>query len=64
MMKNENGKKEWSRPELTVLTRNKPEEAVLGSCKGASGSSPNHSYNNCIEYQYGDCINCSVQSAS
>jgi len=26
-------KKEWKTPELTVLVRSKPEEAVLGACK-------------------------------
>ena len=26
-------KKEWSEPELIVLVRSKPEEAVLGVCK-------------------------------
>jgi len=28
-------KKEWSEPELIVLVRSKPEEAVLTACKGA-----------------------------
>jgi len=27
-------KMEWVTPELTVLVRNKPEEAVLAACKG------------------------------
>jgi hypothetical protein len=27
-------KKEWTEPELIVLVRNKPEEAVLNGCKG------------------------------
>ncbi|MCX5977451.1 MAG: hypothetical protein NTV33_11680 [Coprothermobacterota bacterium] len=27
-------KKEWTEPELIVLVRNKPEEAVLRGCKG------------------------------
>ncbi|MCX6844806.1 MAG: hypothetical protein NTX53_21290 [candidate division WOR-3 bacterium] len=26
-------KKEWHKPELTVVVRGKPEEAVLGGCK-------------------------------
>ena len=26
-------KKTWSKPELIVLVRGKPEEAVLGACK-------------------------------
>lgn len=27
-------KKDWQKPELIVLVRSKPEEAVLGTCKG------------------------------
>jgi len=27
-------KKEWRKPELIVLVRGKPEEAVLSACKG------------------------------
>lgn len=27
------GKKEWPKPELVVLVRNKPEETVLTACK-------------------------------
>jgi len=26
-------RKEWQKPELIVLVRSKPEEAVLGACK-------------------------------
>jgi len=33
-------KKEWSRPELIVLARNKPEEAVLQLCKFGSAEGP------------------------
>jgi hypothetical protein len=33
------GKKMWDRPELTVLVRSQPEEAVLGACKSATVSS-------------------------
>jgi hypothetical protein len=31
--------KEWKKPELIVLTRNKPEESVLATCKSNSGGS-------------------------
>lgn len=34
---------EWSRPELVVLARRVPEEAVLASCKLASPSFFGHS---------------------
>lgn len=30
----------WRRPELVVLTRGRPEEAVLASCKGAVMAGP------------------------
>ena len=30
----------WQRPELTVLVRNRPEEAVLAACKLAGGTGP------------------------
>lgn len=35
-------KKEWKKPQLIVMVRSNPEEAVLGACKGtnAVGSSP------------------------
>jgi hypothetical protein len=33
----ETEKKQWTKPELIVLVRNKPEEAVLGACKMVSG---------------------------
>jgi hypothetical protein len=28
------GKKEWNKPELIVVLRSNPEEAVMGTCKG------------------------------
>ncbi len=62
MMKSERGKKEWSRPELTVLTRNKPEEAVLGNCKGVGGSGYDSAYGSCM-YDLA-CNDCNVQGAS
>lgn len=33
------GKKAWMEPELIVLTRSEPEEAVLTGCKGSWGNS-------------------------
>jgi hypothetical protein len=32
-------KKEWVTPELSVLVRSHPEEAVLAACKGLGGTS-------------------------
>jgi len=33
-------KKAWVEPELIVLVRSKPEEAVLGTCKGVAYTGP------------------------
>jgi hypothetical protein len=33
----ETEKKQWTKPELIVLVRSKPEEAVLVACKTAEG---------------------------
>jgi hypothetical protein len=32
----ETEKKQWTKPELIVLVRSKPEEAVLTTCKGGT----------------------------
>jgi hypothetical protein len=39
----------WRKPELIVLVRGRPEEAVLGACKtgGALGPGDQESYKNC-----------------
>ncbi|MBI5651004.1 MAG: hypothetical protein HZC40_11270 [Chloroflexi bacterium] len=51
-------KKEWTKPELTVLVRNKPEEAVLTTCKVSGGDGPD-AYNNGCGY-----LICSVDCAN
>lgn len=33
-------KKTWDKPELIVLLRSKPEEAVLAACKGGTVAGP------------------------
>ncbi len=33
-------KKQWQKPELIVLVRSKPEEAVLGACKFVGTAGP------------------------
>ncbi len=38
--------KEWHKPKLIVLSRGKPEEYVLGGCKGMNLSGPGG--DNCI----------------
>ncbi|MBM3131005.1 MAG: hypothetical protein FJ009_20555 [Chloroflexi bacterium] len=61
----EQQKKEWVKPELLVLVRNKPEEAVLTACKGNMVASSPGSQGFWCENQHcfsGD--NCSVLSSS
>jgi hypothetical protein len=58
----ETGKKLWSKPELTVLVRNKPEEAVLTGCKTeVSGDEMHREDVGCFTIQ---CDECSESSAS
>ena len=43
-------KKVWKRPEMTVLVRSKPEEAVLIACKAGTFTTsidPNTSFSGC-----------------
>ena len=42
-------KKPWETPQLIVLVRSKPEEAVLGVCKGVPTEGPNNSDFYCIQ---------------
>jgi len=59
--------KEWSRPELIVLVRERPEEAILKTCKGGTQGDPNNTFTNCL---YGDpgsmggCLECSTLNPS
>lgn len=43
-------KKEWKQPELTVLVRTRPEEAILGGCKIAlhPSTTPSTANNSCV----------------
>lgn len=43
--------KAWEKPQLIVLVRSKPEEVVLGACKGGApvAGSPNGVNMNCYE---------------
>ena len=45
-------KKQWQKPELIVLVRSKPEEAVLEICKtlGPSGASSDSVASGCLWY--------------
>ena len=49
-------RKEWRKPELTVLVRNKPEEAVLAGCKSGGQGGPDISDGTCTNtVGCGDC---------
>lgn len=56
-------KKEWVTPELIVLVRSKPEEAVLTGCKSFSAGSgdPGTNYAQCYE---GCCFGCESTATS
>ena len=52
-------KKAWKKPELTVLVRTRPEEAILGGCKtGVIVGDPNGTNTTCYENLAGPCPNC------
>ena len=53
-------KKAWVTPELIVLVRSKPEEAVLEGCKTAAGDGPGNDVGGCTI----TCANCSSQVSS
>jgi len=50
-------KKFWEKPELIVLTRSKPEEVVLGGCKGEVGTGPGTDLSNCVSGTLA-CLGC------
>ncbi len=55
----EKARRPWSKPELIVLVRNKPEEAVLSTCKlGGSPDGPSSTQFTC--YYRVDDFNCSA----
>jgi hypothetical protein len=51
-------KSAWSRPELIVLVRSGPEEAVLGACKNSQGAATAKGLqNDCFSPPLVDCGN-------
>jgi hypothetical protein len=59
-------KRKWTRPQLVVLTRGNPEEAVLSACKngGHAVAGPNYDFERCY-LNGGSCgVYCNVQGAS
>lgn len=57
-------KKAWSKPQLLVLVRSNPEEAVLGACKGGAQSGSSQSDQNCYWDPGGGCLQCNSLAAS
>lgn len=55
MENKQQAKKEWTKPELTVLVRSNPEEAVLSACKGTDASGYATGFRNCIYVPCADC---------
>jgi len=53
-------KKEWVTPELIVLVRSNPEEAVLSGCKDSGLSGLHNTYFNCLETCIGACTSISA----
>ena len=58
-------KKEWTKPELIVLVRSKPEEAVLAACKilNSTGSVTSTDVG-CINNVGEGCVVCSAATGS
>ncbi len=50
-------KKQWRKPELVVLVRTNPEEAILGYCKTSSDTGPSDLYSGCYEDEL-NCTSC------
>lgn len=58
-------KKSWIEPELIAIVRNKPEEAVLWTCKGSPATvTPNNYAGFCSDPAGPGCGKCSGPGAS
>jgi hypothetical protein len=58
-------KKRWEQPQLLVLMRSNPEEAVLTACKiAAQPGSSETAAGNCIVYKLGCANDCTVRVGS
>jgi len=59
-------KKQWQTPQLTVLVRSRPEEAVLAACKYAGMSGSTGGKNACRAKVTGKCtgMECSALAGS
>ena len=54
----------WSRPELIVLVRSKPEEAVLNVCTAYLGTGDAGSFEYCSRGTEGHCAQCTSNDFS
>ena len=57
-------KKQWTKPELIVLVRSKPEEAVLYACKALNGEGPTVTNYRCTDDVGDACGDCGDRVAS
>jgi hypothetical protein len=57
-------KKAWKTPELIVLVRNKPEEAVLTTCKGGSFTGSGTQRSSCTTNASGCGTLCTIIATS
>ena len=53
-----NAKRAWSQPELIVIVRGRPEEAVLASCKGNGTGVSNGNYFGGCQFNIPNVANC------
>lgn len=53
-------KKEWSTPELQVLVRHNPEEAILAACKGVAPGGIAAADSQCTSAVCVDCVSISA----
>lgn len=64
----ETRKKAWQTPELIVLVRSRPEEAVLATCKyktwGSGWPAPVYEDMGCQRKPYEKCLFCEVTAIS
>jgi len=56
--------KMWVKPELIILVRSKPEEAVLGSCKTTTGGTDFGATNSACYFFLVMCLQCDVFATS
>jgi len=59
-------KKKWVKPELVILARNNPAEAVLGSCKNSANFGPTQEKAGCVFHKWDPqgCAACDSHTAS